>query len=349
MKNTNPIRLIAIGAALVFFFVGLCASICSMFFSGLTILSALLIAGIAAVISFITFYLILKKFVFEQLQLIFKIIRKGKLPEKDELRFSIKQDLISDTAEATEKWAMERQSEIAKLKEQEKFRREFLGNLAHELKTPVFNIQGYILTLLEGGLEDEAVNIKFLERASNATERMASILKDLDDISKMEVDQVELNKTNFDIVELANEVIESLELPSNEKKVKLILDKKLEAIYVSADRSRISQVFTNLLTNAINYVGSGGEAKISFFKMDDFIMTEVSDNGPGISEDQLSRLFERFYRVEQSRDRNRGGSGLGLAIVKHIIETLHEQRISVRSTVGEGSTFSFSLEKSTQK
>lgn len=349
MKNSNPIRLIAIGAAVVFFFVGLCASICSMFFSELTIISALLLASIAAVVSFITFYLILKRYVFEQLQLIFKIIRKGKHPEKDEMRFSIKQDLISDTAEATEKWAMERQSEIAKLKEQEKFRREFLGNLAHELKTPVFNIQGYILTLLEGGLEDEEVNIKFLERASNATERMASILKDLDDISKMEVDRVELNKTNFDIVELAKEVIESLELPSKEKNVKLSLEKDLDSVYVNADRSRISQVFTNLLTNAINYVNSGGEAKISFYKMDNLIMTEVSDNGPGIPEDQLSRLFERFYRVEQSRDRNRGGSGLGLAIVKHIIETLHEQRISVRSTVGEGSTFSFSLEKSKQR
>ena len=345
MKNRKPILLIAYGALVVFFFVGICATVCSLFLSELTLLGAFTIASVAAIVSFITFYIILKQYIFEQLKLIFKIIRKGKVSEKDGFKLSLSRDVITDTAQETEKWALERQTEISKLKEQEKYRREFLGNLAHELKTPVFNIQGYILTLLEGGLEDENVNRKFLERASNATERMSSILKDLDDISKMEVDKVKLNKSKFDIVDLAKEVVEALELPSAEKKVKLTIENPDKEILVNADRSRIAQVFTNLLTNAVNYVGEGGEAKISFYPMNNQIMTEITDNGPGISEEELPRLFERFYRVEQSRARNKGGSGLGLAIVKHIVETLHGQQINVRSTPGKGSTFSFSLQK----
>lgn len=267
------------------------------------------------------------------------------MSEQDEKKLSLTQDVLKKAAKETLIWDSERQNEIAKLKEQEAFRREFLGNLAHELKTPVFSIQGYVLTLLEGGLEDENVNRKFLERASKATDRIATILEDLDQITKIESNRFELDETRFDIVELSKEVMESLEIPSKEKGISLNFNKSYDPIYVNADRSRIAQVLTNLLANSINYGNNEGKTVVRFYAMDDVVMVEVSDNGPGISETDLSRLFERFYRVEQSRNRNEGGSGLGLAIVKHIIETQHKQTINVRSTVGVGSTFSFTLQK----
>lgn len=255
---------------------------------------------------------------------------------------SMYKDVLANAADDTRKWADERNSEISKLKEQEAFRREFLGNLAHELKTPIFSIQGYILTLLEGGLEDETVNRSFLERASKATDRMTSILEDLDEITKMEVDRVELNITKFDLVDLAQEVMESLEIPAKDKNIILKFNKDYDPIEVMADKGKIGQVLTNLIANSIAYGNESGRTQIKFYYMDETVMCEVADNGPGIEEHLLPRLFERFYRVEQSRNRNEGGSGLGLAIVKHIIET-HQQTINVRSTINVGCTFSFTL------
>lgn len=254
------------------------------------------------------------------------------------------EDIMGEAVQETESWARERQQEITKLKEQAQFRREFLGNLAHELKTPVFSIQGYILTLLEGGLEDQKVNRKFLERASFATERMAAILEDLDEITKMEVNRYELHMSRFDLVKLARDIIASAEEHKPEKNITVSLQKNYDPIFVKADKGKISQVLTNLVLNSINYGKEGGKTVIRFYPMDKVIMTEVSDDGPGIEEKDLPRLFERFYRVEQSRNRNEGGSGLGLAICKHIIES-HNQTINVRSTVGSGSTFTFSLPK----
>lgn len=345
MKSSSPLKITFVGTAIVFVLVFVCASICSVFLKDLSTYEAFIFALISAVVCFTVFLFLIKAFIHKQLKLIFRIIRKGKIAARKEFKLSVNKNVISDALVETEKWAIERQGEIEKLKEQEEFRREFLGNLAHELKTPVFNIQGYILTLLEGGLEDENVNRKFLERASKATDRMTSILEDLDEITKMEVNRFELKITHFDIVELAKEVMDSLELPSKEKKIKLKFNKDYDEIFVKADRSRIAQVFTNLLTNSINYGKKGGTTFVRFYAMDKVMMTEVSDDGPGIEEAVLPRLFERFYRVEQSRDRNSGGSGLGLAIVKHIIETQHNQTINVRSTVGVGSTFSFTLGK----
>lgn len=306
------------------------------------IFSTALLTGAA---SFLVFYIIVDRLIYSKLNVLFRIIRKGKMSEQDEKKLSLTQDVLRKAAKETLIWDSERQNEIAKLKEQEAFRREFLGNLAHELKTPVFSIQGYVLTLLEGGLEDENVNRKFLERASKATDRIATILEDLDQITKIESNRFELDETRFDIVELSKEVMESLEIPSKEKGISLNFNKSYDPIYVNADRSRIAQVLTNLVANSINYGNKEGKTVVRFYAMDDVVMVEVSDNGPGISEADLSRLFERFYRVEQSRNRNEGGSGLGLAIVKHIIETQHKQTINVRSTVGVGSTFSFTLQK----
>jgi two-component system phosphate regulon sensor histidine kinase PhoR len=198
---------------------------------------------------------------------------------------------------------------------------------------------------LDGGLEDENVNRTFLERASKATDRMVSIIEDLDQITKMEADALKLEMRPFDIVELVTDIFESLEMMAKEKNIKLLFAKEYSSTFVIGDKPKIAQVLVNLITNSIFYGNKDGTTIVRFYKMDEIITIEVSDDGPGIEEEHLPRLFERFYRVEKSRNRNDGGSGLGLAIVKHIVES-HRQTISVRSTYGVGSTFSFSLDKS---
>lgn len=344
MKSKKPVHIILLGS-LILSGISLISFVLISHYieelSPLTIISATLGSGL---FSFIIFFLFVERFIHDKIRLLYRVIRKGKTEEQESAQISMAEDIIGKAAKETENWARERQKEIAKLKEQAEFRREFLGNLAHELKTPVFSIQGYILTLLEGGLEDESVNRKFLERASFATERITSILQDLDEITDMEVNRFQMNIERFDLVKLTRDIIASTEVSSLEKDVKVELHKEYDPIYVKGDKSRIAQVLTNLIMNSINYGKDGGETLVRFYPMDDVIMTEVSDNGPGISEKDIPRLFERFYRVEQSRNRNEGGSGLGLAICKHIIES-HGQNINVQSTVGVGSTFSFTLEK----
>ncbi len=299
---------------------------------------------IIGLFSYVTFYFFIKIFITEKLKILYRTIRKGKFEPNGSASFNLHDDLIAQAEFETKKWTDEKISEISKLKEQEAFRREFLGNLAHELKTPVFSIQGYILTLLEGGLEDKTVNRKFLERASNATERMTLLLEDLDNITKMEVNQIELELTSFDIVELVEDVFKELELRAESKKIELKFAKEYDRIKVKADKRKITQVLMNLIGNSIDYGNKKGTTVVRFYLMNDIVTIEVSDNGPGIDEAELPRLFERFYRVEKSRNRKEGGSGLGLAIVKHILES-HNQSISVRSTIDVGSTFIFSLDK----
>ncbi len=258
--------------------------------------------------------------------------------------FKLSNDLITDAEIETRRWSDEQIAVISELKEQAEFRKEFLGNLAHELKTPVFSIQGYILTLLEGGLEDESVNRSFLERASKATDRMSAILEDLDQLMKMEVNEIQLDLTHFDLKELVQDLFEDFEMRAEKKKITLKFARDYDPVYVHADKGKVGQVLTNLISNSISYGNKGGTTKVRFDTFDDIITLEVSDDGLGIDEAHLSRLFERFYRVEKSRNRNEGGSGLGLAIAKHIIEA-HGQTINVRSTLGVGSTFTFSLDK----
>ena len=304
-----------------------------------------LISGITGLASFLVFYIFIRVFITEKLNIIYRSIRKGKFgDDTNKSSFSLRDDVIEKAEEETKKWSEERINEISKLKEQEAFRREFLGNLGHELKTPVFSIQGYILTLLEGGLEDENVNRKFLERASKATDRMTLILEDLDQMSKMEADQIKLDLSSFDIKELIEEVFEAIEFKAKKKSIKLEFSKNFDPVFVLGDRSKITQVLMNLIGNSITYGKENGRTSVRFYILNDIITIEVSDNGLGIEETDLPRLFERFYRVEKSRDRNEGGTGLGLAICKHIIE-LHGQTINVRSTPNVGSTFTFSLDK----
>lgn len=343
MKNTRPSILILYGS-LIFSVTGfILALIVDLFilpFSNTLLFSIPIVSGL---IAYIIFYFLLKKFIHNRLFLIYRSIQVNEDEMKNK---SPGIDKMIEIAESdVEVWKEDRNLEISKLKEQEQFRREFLGNLAHELKTPIFSIQGYLLTLLDGGLEDESVNRSFLERANKATDRMVNILEDLDQIAKLEVDELNLEIRSFDLVELIKEIIDSLEITSKQRNINVSMTKDYNQISVGADRTKIGQVLTNLINNSISYGNEGGKTEISLNQYENLVTIEITDNGPGIEAKHLPRLFERFYRVEKSRNRNEGGSGLGLSIVKHILDS-HGQAINVRSTIGVGSTFSFSLEKS---
>jgi two-component system phosphate regulon sensor histidine kinase PhoR len=345
VKNLKPIHLLIGGSAIIVVLTLIITFIIDIQVMNFPFWVLIGLPFTTGLISFGVFYFFIKYFINDRLKVLYKSIRKGKITPENDLQFKITDDVIANAEKETQLWTEERNKEISKLKEQEAFRREFLGNLAHELKTPIFSIQGYILTLLDGGLEDENVNRSFLERASKATDRMVNIIEDLDQITKLEADALKLELRPFDIVELTKEVFDSLEIIAKEKNISLTFAKDYGSKFVIGDKSKIAQVLTNLISNSIFYGNQSGTTIVRFYLMDDMITTEVSDNGPGIEASHLPRLFERFYRVEKSRNRNDGGSGLGLAICKHIIES-HGQTISVRSTYGVGSTFFFSLDKS---
>ena len=288
------------------------------------------------------FSFLIEKFINKKIKLIYRIISSQKLNSVEDVK--IGDDVLEKLTKDTAKWAITQKNQIEHLQKQDEFRKEFLGNLAHELKTPVFSIQGYILTLLEGGLEDENVNRNFLERALNGVDRISNLLEDLDDISRYEYDNFRLKIKSFDIVTLVNEVYSNVSTQAEEKGIKLEFNKRYQPIFVNADKGKIAQVLINLLSNAVSYSKENETVMVRFHKIDkSTLLVEVADNGLGIDAKHLPRLFERFYRVDKSRARNIGGSGLGLAIVKHIVEA-HNQTINVRSTEGEGSTFSFTLE-----
>ncbi len=249
---------------------------------------------------------------------------------------------IESLSKNVKQFAEDKQLEIEHLKEKENYRREFLGNISHELKTPLFTVQGYILTLLEGAVEDKNIRLKYLERANNGVERLNHIVKDLDMISKLEMGGLALDYTKFNIILLIKTVFDLLDIESAKHHVTLNLDKIYESpVYVSADKNRIQQVLINLIANAIYYGKEHVITSVKYFSKDQIIIS-VYDDGDGIPNELLPRLFERFYRVDKSRARNRGGSGLGLSIVKHIIEA-HNEQVLVESEIGKGSTFSFTL------
>lgn len=243
----------------------------------------------------------------------------------------------------------DQKSEISEMKKQETFRREFIGNLAHELKTPLFTSESYILTLLDGAIDDDEVNKKYLKIAGKAINRLNLIVKDLDLITKIESGESEIQRTDFDIINLAQNVFEMLEITASKKNIKLILEfnDKLP-LRVNADNEKIQQVLTNLIENSIKYGKENGTTELVIQELtENKIIVRVTDNGLGIEEKHFNRLFERFYRVDQSGSRKGGGSGLGLAIVKHIMDA-HDEKIYIESEFGVGSEFSFTLEKSLQ-
>ncbi len=237
-----------------------------------------------------------------------------------------------------------RTTEINVLKDQDSYRKEFLGNVSHELKTPLFTIQGYILTLLDGALKDKSVRDRYLKRAAKGVDRLINIVLDLDLITQFESGIKIVEKKKFDIVELIQNVFDLIEIESEKNRISLVYDKNYSnPIYVFADEERILQVLTNLLVNSLKYGVEGGRTEVSLVNSDDKILIRVSDDGIGVDSQHLPRLFERFYRVDATRSRKKGGSGLGLSIVKHIIEA-HNESINVESEIGKGTTFSFTLE-----
>ena len=244
------------------------------------------------------------------------------------------------------KYNYKKKKEINKLNYRENYRRDFLGNVAHELKTPLFTVQGYLLTLIEGAAENREIREKYLNRANNAIERLSEIVGDLDLITKLETNDLKLKSDTFNIIKVIQKVFDLLEMQGKKRNIKLTLDKFYDIPeFVMADEAKIEQVLINLVMNSIKYGKIGGTTIVSVnYINDEKIVVKVSDNGEGIKEEDLPRLFERFYRVDKSRSRDQGGSGLGLSIVKHIIEA-HEQTIEVSSKSGEGSTFYFTLEK----
>ncbi len=299
-------------------------------------------------ITFLGFKIALESFIYRRIKLIYKSIHQLKIKnQKDELRSRIKdsEDIISDVNADVLEWAQGKKEEIDELKELEEYRKEFIGNLSHELKTPIFNIQGYITTLIDEGAEDKEMMQKYLQNAERNVERMISLVEDLDTIHKLESSRMHLEMEKFDVVKLAKEVMDMQEMKAKQRQVTLSFKEEYsKPFWVYADKHSIKQVFTNLIVNSIVYGNEGGSTKIAFYDMDENVLIEVADDGPGIDEKHLPRLFERFYRVDKSRSRHQGGTGLGLSIVKHILEA-HKQSINVRSTINRGSTFSFTLRK----
>ncbi len=283
-------------------------------------------------------YYIVKRFFHERIKVIYKNIYKFQSASN-----ALELD-INKVEKQAEDWADAKEEELNTYKRDENFRREFIGNVSHELKTPIFNIQGYVQTLIEGGLYDEKINMKYLERANKSVDRMINIVEDLELISALETQENLLDIRPFNLVELIKELFEAFEMKASQMNIKLELNNEANSEMVMGDRNKIQQVFLNLLSNSIKYGKQGGKTKVQLFDMEESILIEVADNGIGIESASLNRIFERFYRADKNRSREIGGTGLGLAIVKHILE-VHNQTISVRSTKDVGSTFSFILEK----
>ena len=290
-------------------------------------------------------YATIERFVYQKVRIIYKNIHRFKSTKERAKDLRMNEDVMEKVQQDVMDWAQERVQEISQLKEQENFRKEFIGNLAHELKTPVFKIQGYILTLLEGALEDPDHNRKFLIKAAKNVDRMAGLIDDLDVITKIEGGSLELELRQFNLTSLVVDVMDQLEQRAKRAGIEVeFVDENRRNVEVIGDAPKIEQVVTNLISNSLRYGKEGGKTEVRFYDMDEQMLVEVADDGIGMSEEHLPRIFERFYRVDKSRSRNAGGSGLGLSIVKHIIEA-HGQTISVRSTQGKGSTFAFTLQK----
>ena len=304
---------------------------------------SVLISFIIFGLSFFILQLRVRKLFFERIRQIYEDLEF----ETDSLikTSPIDSDMNSFSRDLEEFVKLKR-TEIETLKKEGIYRKEFVGNVAHELKTPLFSVQGYISNLLDGAMDDKELLKKYLKRAEKSVDRLTFIIKDLDLITQLESSTLKLKVASFDIIKLTEEIIEDLEISASKRNIKIIFNKNYDKqILVEADKNRIEQVITNLVSNSINYGSEKGTTEISFESNVEKIIVKVNDNGEGITEENMPRLFQRFFRVDVSRSRSQGGSGLGLAIVKHIIDA-HNENIYVQSTVGVGSEFSFSLKKS---
>jgi len=305
--------------------------------------STLLFILFSFLASFVILQIRVEKFIYKRIKQIYDDV--SLLESTSFTSGAITTDMKTLTEEI-EKFAKDKKIEIDTLKIREEYRKEFLGNVSHELKTPLFTVQGYIHTLLDGAIEDKKVRKKYLQRAAKGVERLIYIIKDLDLITKLEIGELHLELEEFDIIELIQSVFDLLEMKAAKMQISLVFDMDYhEPIYVYADKEKIQQVLTNLLVNSIKYGQKDGTTEVSVENLiKNKVIVRVTDNGEGIEAQHLTRLFERFYRIDQSGSRKEGGSGLGLAIVKHIIEA-HNEKIYVESVVDVGSEFSFTLEK----
>lgn len=308
---------------------------------------ALLSLVLVFLISFSLILYALQTFIYRKIKLIYKFIYQTKASKREEFYYKhiLPQKSIDEVREDVENWAEQRKAEIEMLQQNEAYRKEFLQNLSHELKTPIFAIQGYVDTLLGGALDNPAVNKKFLQNTSRNVDRLVNLADDLDEISKLEMGMQQLVMSHFIIQDLLKEACELLAIKAEEKDIKCIIKKGCELpLSVFADKEKIRQVLINLIDNAIKYGKQNSIIESSFYKVDgERILIEISDDGAGISEEHLHRIFERFYRTDLARSRKVGGSGLGLSICKHIVEA-HGQTIHVRSKIDVGSTFGFTLQ-----
>lgn len=340
-KNLSPNQLSAITSVILSVPVGVI-----LFLITKNWIVTLLVSLAFFLLGYFLIHAVLEWFIFRKIKLIYKFINQKKANKKEEMyyKYILPKKSIDEVRLDVENWAQQNKAEIEILENNEAFRKEFLQNLAHELKTPIFAIQGYVDTLLNGALENPAVNKKFLENASHNIERMVNLVSDLDEISKLENGTQTVNKQNFIIQHLIKEVFETLSIKSSKKEIKCTIKKGCEyPIAVFADKEKIRQVLINLVDNAIKYGKKGGHVIASIYKTDGKnILIEISDDGIGIAEENLNRIFERFYRADTNRSRDIGGTGLGLAICKHIVEA-HDQSIHARSKLNVGTTIGFTL------
>jgi two-component system, OmpR family, phosphate regulon sensor histidine kinase PhoR len=341
VKNFSPQQV----AALTCLPIGLAGGL-AVFLYHAGLVPSIIFFIILSLLSYICIYVMVQRFVYRKIKIIYKLIYQTKASKREEFYYKniLPQKTIEEVSDDVEKWAVQHKEEIEELRKNEAFRKEFLLNLSHELKTPIFAIQGYVDTLLNGALSNPDVNIKFLGNASKNVDRLVNLVDDLDEITKLESGEQQLYKQNFVIQDIIREVFESLSIKADEKKIRSFIKKGCELpLTVFADKEKIRQVLINLTDNAIKYGKQNGIIEGSAYKIDGRkILVEISDDGHGISEEHLPRIFERFYRTDLARTRKVGGSGLGLSIAKHIIEAHHET-IHVRSKTDVGTTFGFTL------
>ncbi len=340
-KNPTPRSISFYTALAVTFFVGL-----FVYFSGLNIIAIGSILAFTFATTFILFIYAIEVFIYRKIKLVYKNIHNLKLkkvgPRFPEFQSS---DPITDVENEVRNWAEAKFTEIEQLREMEQYRKEFLGNVSHELKTPIFNIQGYINTLLDGAIDDPVVAVPFLKKAAKSTDRIATLVDELEAITQLESGFLTMEMEPFDIHELIHDIFDSLASRAAKRNITLKFKDGCDVPFmVEADKDRIRQVVINLIVNSIKYGNDDGTTQVGIYDMDKNALIEVADNGIGIAEEHIPRLFERFYRVDKSRSREGGGTGLGLSIVKHIIEA-HSQTIHARSTINVGTTLSFTLKK----
>lgn len=350
MKNLNP-RAIAFYVSLLVAIAATVVVAASHTFELNPILGCTVLFVIVLALSYFLFYYALERFIYRKIKLVYKTIHNLKLNRftKDILGKSLRSDdPLTEVQEEVQQWAEDSHKEIEGLKKAEQYRKEFLSNLSHEFKTPLFSIQGYVHTLLDGAMDDGEVNRHFLEKTAGSIERLCNLVNDLEEIAKLESGEEQLDKVTFDIYSLTKDVFEEMEYKAHTRGIHFSVKKGCEMpFYVFADKDKVRQVMVNLLDNSVKYGNDNGNTIVSFYDMAENVLIEVTDDGIGIAEEHLPRLFERFYRIDKSRSREQGGTGLGLAIVKHLIEA-HGQTINVRSKVGVGSTFGFTLAKSAE-